>query len=126
MHRVAWGYSYRYLWVIHSFCYGGHKYFITFIDDYSHYGFVEIIREKSDSLEAFKAKVELQQGKKNKVVHSNRGGEYYGRYDETGRNPEPFAKYLQECGIDAHYTMSGTPQHNVIAEMRNCMLLDMV
>ena len=27
----------------------GHKYFITFIDDYSRYGFVELIREKSDS-----------------------------------------------------------------------------
>ena len=42
---------------------GGHKYFITFIDDYSHYGFVELICEKSYSLEAFKAfkaKVELQ------------------------------------------------------------------
>ena len=28
---------------------GGYKYFITFIDDYSHYGFVELIREKSKS-----------------------------------------------------------------------------
>ena len=67
----------------------GHKYFITFIDDYSRYGFVELIREKSNSLEAFKAfkaKVELQHEKKIKVVHSNRGGEYYGRYDETRRN----------------------------------------
>ena len=34
---------------------GGHKYFITFIDDYSHYGFVELICEKFDSWEAFKA-----------------------------------------------------------------------
>ena len=41
---------------------GGYKYFITFIDDYSRYGFVEPICEKSDSLEtfkAFKSKVEL-------------------------------------------------------------------
>ena len=41
---------------------GGHKYSITFIDDYSRYGIVELIREKSDSLEdfkAFKAKFEL-------------------------------------------------------------------
>ena len=33
------------------------------IDDHSHYGFVELIREKSDSFETFKyfkAKVELQ------------------------------------------------------------------
>ena len=42
---------------------GGYKYFITFINDYSHYGFVNLIREKSDSLDAFKAfkvKVQLQ------------------------------------------------------------------
>ena len=62
---------------------GGHKYFI---DDHSRYGFIELIREKSDSLEAFKAfkgKVELQEGKKIKAIHSDRGGGYYGRYDET-------------------------------------------
>ena len=51
---------------------GGHKYFITFIDDYSFYGFVKLIRKKSDALEAFKAKVELQQGQKIKVVHSEK------------------------------------------------------
>ena len=39
---------------------GGYKYFITFIDDYSRYGFVKLIHEKFDSLEAFKTKVELQ------------------------------------------------------------------
>ena len=97
---------------------GGHTYFITFIDDYFRYGFVKLIRENSYSLEAFKAlksKVELQQGKKIKVVHSNKGCKYYGRYDETRRNPGPFAKYLLECGIDAQYTMYNTPQQNGIA-----------
>ena len=108
---------------------GGHKYFITFIDDHSCYGFVDLIREKSDSLEAlkaFKEIVELQQGKKIKVVDSDKGGEYYGRYDETERNLGPIAKYLQECGIDAQYIMHGTPQHNGIAKRTNCTLLDMV
>ena len=57
------------------------------------YGFVKLIREKSDSLEAFKAKIEIQQGKKIKVVHSDRGDEYYGRYDEMRQNPGPFIKY---------------------------------
>ena len=80
---------------------GGHKYFITFIDDYSFYDFVELIRKKSNSLEALKAKFELQQGKKIKVVHYDKGGKYYGIYDEKGRNLGPFAKDLQECGIDA-------------------------
>ena len=105
---------------------GGYKYFITFIENYSRYGFFYLIREKSDSLEAFKEKVELQQGKKIKVVHSDKGGEYYGRYDEMGRNPGPFVKYLQEFGIDAQYIMFDTPQQNGIPKRRNLTLLDMV
>ena len=107
----------------------GHKYFITLIDDYSRFGFVELIREKFDSLEAFKVfkeKVELQQGKKIKVVYSDRGLHSYGRYDEKGCNPGPFAKYIQECGIEAHFTMSSTPQQNGIAERKNRTLLDIV
>ena len=60
------------------------------------------------------------------MVYSYRGGEYYDIYDEKGRNTEPFAKYLQECGIQAQYTMFGTPQHNGIAERRNHTLLNMV
>ena len=69
--------------------------------DYSQYDFVELIREKSKSLKAVKAKVEFQQRKKIEVINSDKDGKYYGRYDETGRNPGPFAKYLQEYGIDA-------------------------
>ena len=108
---------------------GGHNYFITFINDYSHYGFVELIHEKSNSLEAFKVfkeKVELQQGKKIKVIHCDRDGEYCGRYDEIGRNLRPFMKYLQECGIDSQYTMSSTPQQNGIVKRINHTLLDMM
>ena len=74
---------------------GNYKYCITFIDDYSRYGFFELIREKSGSMEAFKAfkaTIELQQGRKIQVVHYDRGGEYYGRYDETRCNLGPFAK----------------------------------
>ena len=33
---------------------GGHRYFITFTDDFSRYGHDELIREKSDSFVAFK------------------------------------------------------------------------
>ena len=72
-----------------------------------------------------KPKLSSNKGRRS-LVHSNRGGEYYGRYDETGLNPGPFAKYLQECGIDAQYTMPSTPQQNGIVERRNHRLLDMV
>jgi len=37
-----------------------------------------------DIFKSFKAKVELQLGKKIKVVKSDRGGEYYGIYDGSG------------------------------------------
>ncbi|KAF7812283.1 Retrovirus-related Pol polyprotein from transposon TNT 1-94 [Senna tora] len=78
---------------------GNYKYFITSIDDYSRW--IDLLHEKSDSLDAFKAfkaAVELKSGKVIKCVRSDRGGEFYGRYTEIGRNPGPFALFLQEHG----------------------------
>ena len=111
---------------------GGYRYFITFTDDFSRYRHVELIREKSDSLDSlvafkeFKVKMELKKNKKLKSIRSDRGGEFYDRYDETRWNPGPFVIYLRECDIDAQYTMSGTPRQNGIAKRRNHTLLDTV
>ena len=81
----------------------GQQYFINFIDDYSRYGYLYLIHEKSQSLDVFKifkAKVENQLGNKIKAVKSDCGGEYYGRYDGSGeQRPGPFAKYLQSVGL---------------------------
>ncbi|RVW79209.1 Retrovirus-related Pol polyprotein from transposon TNT 1-94 [Vitis vinifera] len=108
----------------------GQQYFITFIDDYSRYGYLYLIHEKSQSLDVFKnfkAEVENQLSKKIKAVRSDHGGEYYGRYDGSGeQRPGPFAKYLMECGIVPQYTMPGTPSQNGVAERRNRTLKDMV
>ncbi|RVW36414.1 Retrovirus-related Pol polyprotein from transposon TNT 1-94 [Vitis vinifera] len=108
----------------------GQQYFITFIDDYSRYGYLYLIHEKSQSLDVFKnfkAEVENQLSKKIKAVRSDRGGEYYGRYDGSGeQRPGPFAKYLMECGIVPQYTMPGTPSQNGVAERQNRTLKDMV
>jgi hypothetical protein len=38
----------------------------------------------------------------------------------------PFAKFLEEEGIVAQYTMPGTPQQNGVAKRRKCTLMDMV
>ena len=70
--------------------------------------------------------VEKQCGKQIKIVRSDRGGEYYGTYTEDGQAPRPFAKFLQEHGIVAQYTMPGSPDQNGVAERRNRTLLDMV
>ena len=59
-------------------------------------------------------------------INTKRGGEYYGRYDETGQHPGPFVKLLQKHGICAQYTMPGTPQQNDISERHNRTLMDMV
>jgi GAG-pre-integrase domain len=57
----------------------GSRYFVTFTDDFSRYGYVYLMRHKSEYFEKFKefkAKVENQLGKKIKVFRTNRGGEY--------------------------------------------------
>ena len=75
----------------------GYDSFITFIDDYSHFGYSYPIKERSkalDKFKIFKAEVENQHNLKIKVVRSDRGGEYYGRHIPYGQVPGPFAKFL--------------------------------
>ena len=40
-----------------------------------------------------------------KIIRYDRGGVYYGRYDEIVQHPGPFAKLLQKRDICAQYTM---------------------
>jgi hypothetical protein len=57
----------------------GDRYFITFIDDYSRYDYVYLMRHKSESFEKFKefkTKVENQLNKSIKTLRSDRRGEY--------------------------------------------------
>ena len=58
---------------------GGKKYFITFIDDYTRYNYVYLIRTKDEVLKTliqYKNEVENKLGKKIKKFRSDRGGEY--------------------------------------------------
>ena len=75
----------------------GPKYFISFIDDCSRYNYIYMLHNKDEALDAFKvfkAKVKKQCSKQIKIVKTNRGGEYYGRYTEDGQALSPFAKFL--------------------------------
>ena len=78
----------------------GQTYFITFIDGFSRYGYLYLIHDKSQSLDVlknYKAKVENQLKKRINRIRSDRGGEYYGRYDGSGEQRlGPFAKFLEE------------------------------
>ena len=67
------------------------KYFITFIDDYPRFLYLYMLHNKNEALDAFKffkAEVEKQCGKSKKIVRTNRGGEYYGRYTKDGQAPD--------------------------------------
>ena len=86
------------------------RYFITFIYDYSRYSYFYLLHEKSqvvDVLEICLNEVEKQLDRKVKIIRSDKCGEYYGRYDETGQHPGLFDKLIQKRDICAQYTMSG-------------------
>ncbi|KAL4327456.1 hypothetical protein AHAS_Ahas13G0101900 [Arachis hypogaea] len=58
---------------------GGAKYLVSFIDDYSRRLWVYPIKKKSDvfaMFKEFKAKLELESGKKIKCLRTDNGGEY--------------------------------------------------
>ena len=99
---------------------GGYSYFITFTDDFSRYGYIYLMKHKSESFEMFKRfenDVESQLDKKIKILRSDRGDEYLSQV---------FIDHLSSCGIVSQLTPLGTPQWNGVSERRNRTLLDMV
>ena len=99
---------------------GGYRYFLTFTDDLSRYGYIYLMKQKSETFEKFKefqSEVENHRNKKIKFLQSNRGGEYLS-YE--------FGLHLKQCGIVSQLTPPGTPQHNGVSERHNRTLLDMV
>ena len=98
----------------------GSFYFITFTDDFSRFGWVYLMRYKSEALEKFrefKNEVEKQSGKSIKTLRSDRGGVYLST---------EFTQFLKDNGILAELTPPYTPQMNGVSERRNRTLLDMV
>src|SRR5262249_26126395 len=104
--------------VIHSR--GGKRYFITFIDDYSKFCTLYLIRTKDEALSrlmAFKALAENQTGKDLKRLRSNRGGEY---------TSNVVHKFCEQNGIIHELIAPYSPESNGVAERKNRTLLDMV
>jgi transposase InsO family protein len=59
---------------------GGKRYFMTFIDDYTRFCYVYLLKTKDEMLnyfKAYKAEVENQLDRKIKRLRSDRGGEYF-------------------------------------------------
>ena len=85
---------------------GGNKYFITFIDDFSKFTYVYLMKNKSDAFENFKTylhEVENQFGRKIKRIRSDRGREY---------ESNEFNSFLRSLGIIHETTPPYSPSSN--------------
>ena len=82
--------------------FGKKRYFIIFIDYYSRYGYVYLLHEKCqavDALEIYLNEVERQLDWKVKIIRFDRGGEYYERYDQTRQHPSPLLSFFKNVAF---------------------------
>ncbi|KAG2955346.1 hypothetical protein PC118_g24752 [Phytophthora cactorum] len=98
--------------------FGGKRYFVTFIDDKSHFCVVYLLRNKSEVAAKFAEFVvfaETQTGKRVKTLRSDNGGEY---------TSSTMAKFCSDRGIVQKFTPPYTPQLNGVAERMNRTLVE--
>lgn len=93
---------------------------IFFIDDYSCFDYVYLMKNKNESFEKFieyKNEVENQLDKRIKTLQTDCGDEYLSN---------EFNAYLKVCGIIPQLIPFGTSQWDGIFKRRNQILFDMV
>ena len=99
---------------------GGKRYYITFVDDYSRYTKLYLLRSKDEAENTFyvyKAEVENQLNRKIKRLRSDRGGEYV---------TNSLKEYCEINGIIHEFTAPYCPQQNCILERKNRTLKEMM
>ena len=99
----------------------GYNHFVTFIDDFTHYCFAYLIKQKSDVFKIFKdyvAKAEVnfsEEGHRIKFLYCDNGGEYLSN---------EMRDFLSEKGITYHLTSPHTSSQNGVAERMNRTIQD--
>ena len=112
--------------VVHSDLHGpipvhsreGYKYWITFIDDYSRFYAVGLLKTKGEAFTAFryfKAWMENKLDTKIKELRDDKGGEYMS---------EEFETFLATHGIARQHTLRDEPHQNGVAERANRTLVE--
>jgi histone deacetylase 1/2 len=95
---------------------GGFKYYVSFIDDYSRFCWIYLLKHKSDVervFYAFQAHVELLLNTKIKAVQSDWGGEYHKLH-----------QYFQRTGVSHRVSCPHTSQQNGVAERKHRHLVE--
>lgn len=96
----------------------GHKYFITFIDDFSHCTWIYLMKSRDEvpkMIQVFCKMVETQFGKKVKAIRSDNAKEYFAKNLNF---------FLENEGIIHESSCPYTPQQNGTAERKNRHLLE--
>lgn len=96
----------------------GYRYFVTFLDDFTHFSAIYCIRTKDEVLEKFKHYFSMVRSKFNQSIHTLRcdnGGEYSSR---------AFQNFCQENGVIIDYTVPYTPEQNGKAERLNRSIVE--
>jgi len=97
---------------------GGAKHYVIFIDDFSKKVWVYFLKQKSVVFQKFKkwkTMVKNQQGRKMKVLRSDKGGEY---------TFKEFKDYLVSKSIKHQLSILGWPEQNRVAECMNQTLIE--
>src|SRR5215469_3409741 len=88
----------------------GFRYWCVFVDDATRFWSVYFLKQKSQTLEAFKAfkaHLELASGYKVKILHDDKGGEFMSK---------AFEDLCRDEGIQRRHTMRNEPHSNGVAE----------
>lgn len=97
----------------------GKRYILTFIDDFSRFTTIYLLKEKSEAFKCFKEFRELTRNRFNTTIKrlwTDRGGEYM---------CTQFVDYLKANGIGIERTAPYSPAQNGIAERKNRTLIEM-
>lgn len=97
----------------------GSLYQVTFIDDYTRYGWMYYLSAKSDTFSIFcswQSEVETQSNRKVKILRSDGGGEF---------NNAAFNHHCLSHGIIRQITIPHTPEQNKVAERRHRTQVEM-
>lgn len=94
----------------------GFRYYISFVDHCTRFTWIVLLKAKSEALNAFilfKKQVELQTGKRIKMVQTDGGGE-----------SKPFASYLATCGVILRHSCPHTHEQNGILDCKHCHIVE--